>query len=156
ELRTIYQELLAIAVPENALVIDLGLTRGSLEYYTGTLCEVFSHCIPEERAALAGGGRYDGLLHKYLKQVEAVPAVGASIGIERVEFALKRCGKSSGVARQRGVLLVSANESGIPTVMKIGRHIRSSGDRVSIYPGATAFEKAMAYAKSNGFERIAI
>ncbi len=67
------------------------LVRG-LDYYTKTVFEIFSGPKggePEEKkpAALAGGGRYDGLV-KILGGKET-PAVGAAAGIERIVGLIK-------------------------------------------------------------------
>lgn len=57
---------------------DMKLVRGQ-GYYTGTIFEVVS---PQFRGAIAGGGRYDNLIGKFVN--EEVPAVGFSIGFERI------------------------------------------------------------------------
>lgn len=57
---------------------DITLIRGQ-GYYTGTVFEVESM---KYRGAIAGGGRYDNLIGKF--QNETVPAVGFSIGFERI------------------------------------------------------------------------
>jgi histidyl-tRNA synthetase len=54
------------------------LMRG-LSYYTGT---IFEFKIPGTKQSIAGGGRYDRLVGKYLNA--PIPAVGISIGLERV------------------------------------------------------------------------
>lgn len=60
------------------IVYDITLIRGQ-GYYTGTVFEVESN---EFRGAIAGGGRYDHLIGKFIG--ESVPAVGFSIGFERI------------------------------------------------------------------------
>ena len=60
------------------LVFDLSLVRGQ-GYYTGTVFEVESI---DFKGAVAGGGRYDHLIGKFLN--EDIPAVGFSIGFERI------------------------------------------------------------------------
>lgn len=60
------------------LVFDPTLVRG-MGYYTGTIFEV-SH--PESGGSIGGGGRYDGMVGRFLGQ--DVPAVGFSIGFERI------------------------------------------------------------------------
>ena len=60
------------------MVFDLLLIRGQ-GYYTGTVFEIQSN---KYRGAVGGGGRYDGLVGKFTG--EAVPAVGFSIGFERI------------------------------------------------------------------------
>lgn len=57
---------------------DMTLVRGQ-GYYTGTVFEITS---PEFRGAIGGGGRYDNLIGKFIG--ENVPAVGFSIGFERI------------------------------------------------------------------------
>ena len=56
-------------------------------YYTGTVFEVESN---EFRGAIAGGGRYDNLIGKFTG--EKVPAVGFSIGFERIFGILSAAG----------------------------------------------------------------
>lgn len=60
------------------LKYDISLVRGQ-GYYTGTVFEVESNKF---KGAIAGGGRYDNLIGKFLN--EDVPAVGFSIGFERI------------------------------------------------------------------------
>ena len=54
------------------------LVRGQ-GYYTGVVFEITCAAFP---GAVAGGGRYDGMIDKFLGQ--KVPAVGFSIGFERI------------------------------------------------------------------------
>lgn len=67
-----------IANDEFDIVFDLSLVRGQ-GYYTGTVFEIVSK---EFRGAIGGGGRYDNLIGKFLNT--SVPAVGFSIGFERI------------------------------------------------------------------------
>lgn len=57
---------------------DMSLVRGQ-GYYTGTVFEVVSDKF---KGSIAGGGRYDNLIGKFLN--EDIPAVGFSIGFERI------------------------------------------------------------------------
>ena len=57
---------------------DVSLVRGQ-GYYTGTVFEIESN---EFKDSIAGGGRYDNLIGKFIN--ETVPAVGFSIGFERI------------------------------------------------------------------------
>lgn len=65
------------------LEFDISLVRGQ-GYYTGTVFEI--HSI-EFKGALGGGGRYDNLIGKFIG--ESIPAVGFSIGFERIFAILK-------------------------------------------------------------------
>lgn len=60
------------------LVFDPSLVRG-MGYYTGTIFEV-AH--PRSGSSVGGGGRYDGMIGRFLGQ--DVAACGFSIGFERV------------------------------------------------------------------------
>ncbi len=65
------------------VVFDPHLVRGQ-GYYTGPIFEVR---MAEFSGAMAGGGRYDGLIGRFLGT--PVPAVGFSIGFERLLLVLK-------------------------------------------------------------------
>lgn len=67
------------SIEENLNIeFDISLVRGQ-GYYTGTIFEVVSN---EFKGSIAGGGRYDKLIGKFLGN--DVPAVGFSIGFERI------------------------------------------------------------------------
>ena len=68
------------AASDNAfdIVFTPSLVRGQ-GYYTGTIFEVEAEGYS---GACAGGGRYDNLIGKFLN--EDIPAVGFSIGFERI------------------------------------------------------------------------
>ncbi|MCJ0700034.1 histidine--tRNA ligase [Frigoribacterium faeni] len=66
------------ALPGARLVFDPTLVRG-MGYYTGTIFEV-AH--PEFGYSLGGGGRYDGMIGRFLGA--DVPAAGFSLGFERI------------------------------------------------------------------------
>ncbi|KAL9290094.1 Histidine--tRNA ligase, cytoplasmic [Arabidopsis thaliana] len=61
------------------IVFDLSLARG-LDYYTGVIFEAV--CIGAEVGSIGAGGRYDNLIGMF--GTKQVPAVGMSLGIERV------------------------------------------------------------------------
>ena len=76
-----YRELLAIraAVGDSArLVFSPNLVRG-MGYYTGTIFEIAHPDLPY---SLGGGGRYDGMIGRFLGS--DVPAAGFSLGFERL------------------------------------------------------------------------
>ena len=56
--------------------IDTSIVRG-FDYYTGMVFEVFD-TSPENKRALAGGGRYDNLLEMF--DVDTIPTVGFAVG----------------------------------------------------------------------------
>ena len=62
------------------LVFDFSLARG-LDYYTGIIFEAVL-TETDRVGSIAGGGRYDGLVGMFSSK--SIPAVGGSIGIERI------------------------------------------------------------------------
>ncbi|KAJ4778020.1 Histidine--tRNA ligase [Rhynchospora pubera] len=83
ELDILFQALKEANCLDN-LVFDLSLARG-LDYYTGVIYEaVFKGTT--QVGSIAAGGRYDNLVGMF--SGKQVPAVGVSLGIERV-FAIK-------------------------------------------------------------------
>ena len=75
-----------LGVPLNRMTFDAEFGR-NMEYYTGF---VFELTVPTlgSNAQIAGGGRYDTLLHD-LGAPKQVPAVGCMIRTERLAFAVK-------------------------------------------------------------------
>ncbi len=68
----------AYDVQPRQLTLDLGLGRG-LHYYTGILFEIYADGTEQ----LGGGGRYDDLA-SILGARQPLPAVGFSLGLERI------------------------------------------------------------------------
>lgn len=85
-LKNILTTATELAAGRYGVRFDLSLVRGQ-GYYTGTVFEVESN---EFRGAIAGGGRYDNLIGKFTG--EKVPAVGFSIGFERIFGILSAAG----------------------------------------------------------------
>jgi histidyl-tRNA synthetase len=73
-------ELLPAYQLKGSVMLDFSIVRG-LDYYTGVVFE-FSDASGKERASIGAGGRYDGLIGLYGSR--SLPAVGASIGINRI------------------------------------------------------------------------
>ncbi len=79
EIKALFQGLEAAGV--ESAVFDATLMRG-LDYYTGTVFEVFD-THPENNRSLFGGGRYDGLVGLF--GAEPISAVGFAPGATMIE-----------------------------------------------------------------------
>ena len=77
-LMTVIKTVEELAKGEYRIAYAPSLVRGQ-GYYTGIVFEISCAAFP---GAVAGGGRYDGLVGKFIGQ--QVPAVGFSIGFERI------------------------------------------------------------------------
>lgn len=107
------------ALPDLTWEFDPTLVRG-MGYYTGQIFEV-TH--PASGGSVAGGGRYDQLVGRFLGT--DVPACGFSIGFERIVDLLATAPKSDAVA-----VLYEA-DAPIPTVLATARELRAAGRTVS-------------------------
>lgn len=74
-------DLLRKAGVDDRVIYDLGLVR-SLDYYTGTVLEVY---VPSDGFALGGGGRYDELAGKFGRDLAAC---GFALNMERLHLAV--------------------------------------------------------------------
>ena len=79
ELRAVFEGLTKAGV--TAAIFDASLMRG-LDYYTGTVFEVFD-THPDNSRSLFGGGRYDGLVGLF--GAEPISAVGVAPGNTMIE-----------------------------------------------------------------------
>ena len=79
-LGTLLEQLSKRGVPEDDVVVDLGLARG-ISYYTGVIFELEIAASPG--VSLGGGGRYDGLI-KALGCEDDVPALGFAYNLEQI------------------------------------------------------------------------
>lgn len=106
---------------------DLSLVRGQ-GYYTGTVFEIVSD---DFSGSVAGGGRYDNLIGKFLN--EDIPAVGFSIGFERI-FAILTDGGISlpKGAENKKIALIYEPDDFIKAALK-AEEIRKEGYNVSLY-----------------------
>ena len=72
-----------LGVDPDRVAVDRTLARG-LDYYTGP---VFETVLNGYSGSISGGGRHDGLVRLFSGKGD-VPAVGVSLGIERIFFML--------------------------------------------------------------------
>jgi histidyl-tRNA synthetase len=104
---------------------DPTLVRG-MGYYTGMIFEV---AYGPYGFSVAGGGRYDGLIGKFSK--ESVPAVGFSIGFERiVSIMLEENKGADGESKRLALLFDDENE--ISKVIKQAGVLRKKGYLVTV------------------------
>lgn len=100
------------------------LVRG-LDYYTRTVFE-FQDPVLGGQNALAAGGRYDRLVEEM--GGESVPAVGFSVGLERVMNA----GPSFPPGGREGIYLVAMGKEARKQAFLMARHLRAEGLRCDL------------------------
>ncbi len=107
------------AVP---LAFDPFLVRG-MGYYTGTILEL-AH--PRVGYSLGGGGRYDGMIGRFLGQ--DVPAVGFSLGFERIVELLDETADASA----RAVVVVHDRDVPVGELLTLKSRLVDDGIRVRL------------------------
>lgn len=100
------------------VVFDPSLVRGQ-GYYTGTVFEIASD---EFKGAISGGGRYDNLIGKFIHT--DVPAVGISIGFERIFSILMASGFQIPNQKRRIVMFYEPND--FPEAFKKAESLRDT------------------------------
>lgn len=107
------------------LDVDLSIVRG-LAYYTGTVFELFD--AGRTLRAIAGGGRYDGLLQQ-LGGVE-MPAVGFAIGDVVLGELLKDRGLAPAPGASVDAFVAGVTDADLPYVLHVAHALREAGIRV--------------------------
>ena len=123
---------------------DFGIVRG-LDYYTGTVFEVFDNA-PENNRAMFGGGRYDNLVGLFIKNAK-VSGVGFGMGDVTLENFLQSHGlvpASFGSAVK--VLVTRFEDVPYETYLGLTERLRDAGIGSALYLGQKKFGKQLEYA----------
>ena len=125
QLKTIIADANALADGKYDVAFDLLLIRGQ-GYYTGTVFEIQSN---QYKGAVGGGGRYDGLIGKFTG--ENVPAVGFSIGFERIFQILEQQGFAIPDRRKKAAVLCDEGQGA--DAIRMTDRLRAQGIDASVY-----------------------
>ncbi len=153
ELEAILRYLEALGVPERHVRLDVSMARG-LEYYTGSIYET----VVEEAnvGSVTGGGRFDNLIGMFAER--SLPAVGMSIGIERLIAVMEDQGMfPPSVGRTTVQVLVTAFAPELlEPAIAFAAQLRAAGLRVQSYFDPIALREQVGYANTKGIPVIAI
>ena len=130
-----------------AIAYAPSLVRGQ-GYYTGMVFEV---TCPQFSGAVAGGGRYDNMVGKFIGQ--QVPAVGFSIGFERVCGILLEQGYQIPGAKPKMALLY-LKDADFAAVLAKAEQLRADYD-VTVLPQAKKLGKQFGTLEAAGFNAVA-
>ncbi|MEQ8903507.1 MAG: histidine--tRNA ligase [Roseovarius sp.] len=154
ELEEIAKLLEAQGYGLDRIVIDPSVVRG-LGYYTGPVFEaeltfeiLDEKGRPRQFGSVAGGGRYDDLVARFTGQ--QIPAVGVSIGVDRLLAALREKGRIGGEAQGPVVVTVMDRDRMADYQAMVGE-LRQAGIRAEVYLGNPKnFGNQMKYADRRG------
>ena len=110
------------------MLFDPTLVRG-MSYYTGTIFEI---SMDEFGGSVGGGGRYDNMVGKFTGQ--DTPAVGFSIGFERIVMLLMERGYKVPTSKEKKSFLIEKNmpKEGMLKVLDLAKKERAAGRQVMI------------------------
>jgi histidyl-tRNA synthetase len=126
---------------------DPFLMRG-LDYYTGIVFEFVLKKKPEF-GSIGGGGRYDDLIGK-ISGVD-MPAVGGSIGLDRMFAALLDAGMVAPQATA-DVLVMNVDKETIAQCLNIATNLREAGVNCEFYFDTVKMDKQFKYAEKKNIK----
>ena len=140
-LQTIRKSVLAVN-PQSSVIFDPILVRG-MDYYTGPIYEAV---VENFSSSILGGGRYDGLIGTFAGK--DIPAVGCSIGFERILSLLQERESPEAAKAERILLVRQAGD-----LVEMTRHaeqLRAAGLAVESYLEEDDLGKQLKYAEAAG------
>lgn len=126
------------------------LIRG-MGYYTGPVFEV---SVPEYGSSVAGGGRYDRMIEKFLDR--SIPACGFSIGFERIIQILMERGSAKAHAREKIALLYDNSQDDPALVMQKAAEMRDQNRSVTLMPKKKEMRKQLDLLMNQGFSAFCV
>ena len=135
-------------------VFDFGIIRG-LDYYTGTVFEVFDNA-PENNRAMFGGGRYDNLVGLFVKNAK-ISGVGYGMGDVTLENFLVTHGLVPDLYKaETKVLITRFDDVPYTEYLSLTDKLQSAGVVTSLYLGSKKFGKQIDYAVKGHYSHIVI
>ena len=146
ELFGVIEAARTIADGKYEIVFDITLVRGQ-GYYTGTVFEI---SCDEFGGTVAGGGRYDGLIGRF--SGKDVPAVGFSIGFERIFSVLSDRGAKTDGRKKAAVLY---NEGSFAAAYTYAKALNSEYD-VTLVIAKKKIGKQFGQLEQQGFDAAVV
>ena len=126
--------------------IDPSIARG-LSYYTGLVYETFLDELPQVGSVMSGG-RYDDLVGMF--SGKDLPAIGISLGIDRLFYALGELGLLTGDIQPAQALVVQFSDELAPASFAAATALRKAGIETLVYPKAAKVKKQLQFAQKSG------
>ena len=135
-------------------VFDFGIIRG-LDYYTGTVFEVFDEA-PENNRAMFGGGRYDNLVGLFAKNAK-VSGVGYGMGDVTLEnFLVTHNLVPDLYSRECKVLVTRFDDVPYSAYIDLADKLREAGVKSTVYIGTKKFGKQIDFAVKDKYTHVVI
>lgn len=150
ELEELFSYLKMMGV--TSAVFDVSLARG-LAYYTSTVFEAFLKSPGSMTSSLAGGGRWDQMIGKFMGGEKEIPAVGVAFGLVPIMEALreKKEFKEKTPAKVF-VIPIKVMKEGLDVV----RRLREDGVKCDIDMMGRGVSKNLNYASTLGIPYVVL
>jgi len=146
ELAAVVEGCAGVAGDRVTVEANLRIARG-LDYYTGTVVEIFMSGY-ERLKSVGGGGRYDALASDGRT---TYPGVGVSFGVSRTLIPLIADGVLSGSRPVPSVVLVAVNaEEQRAASAEVAQALRAREIACEVAPSAAKFGKQIRFAERRG------
>ncbi len=152
ELEELHRLVLGLGVPAEHVKLDLTLARG-LSYYTGPIFETVLPSLPH-MGSLMGGGRYDGLIGMFLGR--DIPAVGATLGLDRILTALAQLKPHAQRSTPTRVLVARAFSETDTQALALAGRLRQAGIPTEIPLDGGKLKKQLSYADRKGIPHVVV
>ncbi|MFH1226159.1 MAG: histidine--tRNA ligase, partial [bacterium] len=152
ELEEVVNNLSAGGVEEKYFQVDLAMVRGA-DYYTGMIFETILNSLPKFGSVMSGG-RYDKLISLFLGK--EIPAVGISLGIDRLLAGLTELGLVKEKKSLAEVLVTIFDQKNIKEYLKIAGELRKEGIKTELYSQVDDLRKQIKYADKQGIPWVVI
>ncbi len=150
ELRQVIEFARHMGVP--ALELDFTIARG-LDYYTGTVFETFLPQLPDLGSVMSGG-RYDHLISGFLGR--DVPAVGISVGIDRLFSGMESLGLVEQAKTPTRVLVAPMGPETVDAALRAAHRLRSADIPTEVYLKEARLGKQLKHADQQGIGLVVI
>ena len=146
QLKTIVDLAYMLGVDPDRVAVDRTLARG-LDYYTGPVFETVLN--GGYSGSISGGGRYDGLVGMFSGKGD-VPAVGVSLGIERIFMLMEEMGLMPDTPTTTQVWATVFSEDTRAATLEAAAILRKAGVRVQVSTRVGKLGKQFKDATSRG------
>ncbi|MEI7777582.1 MAG: histidine--tRNA ligase [bacterium] len=133
-------------------IIDFSIARG-LDYYTGMILETTLTKLPGIGSVFSGG-RYDNLIGMFGNK--QIPAVGASIGLDRLYAALEELGVVKEERTVTSVLVTNFDSKFQSEYLKIVSELRAANINASLFFDTAEPKKQFVYAEDRKIKFVIV
>jgi histidyl-tRNA synthetase len=140
-------------IPQQNIVIDISIARG-LDYYTGIVFETYIKKLSGV-GSISSGGRFDTLIGLFTG--ENIPAVGISIGLDRLYTALMELKTADTKIATTDVMFINFTDELIQALIPFITELRNKGIKSEIYLDSNIkLDKQFKYANNKNIPFVVI